>query len=302
MGMRRNRYTAELLLVLVTLCWALSFPLLKVVLVEQPVLGFLAVRFVIALAVMTPLAWGALRRLDRRGWWRGLVLGVLLFLAFVFQTIGLDMTSSSNAGFLSGLCVVWVPLLAGPLCGKPPGVPSMIGVLCALPGLFLLTWQESTTISTGDLWVLGSSLFIALHIIGIDRLARDHDGRALAWIQIAMLAALSLAASWRFDPALLTGAIDTRLVATLLFTALAATVFAFWAQTTVQGWTTPTRAALIFLLEPLMAAVFSVWLLGDRLGPLAWAGGTLIVFGMLAAELGPLWWRRIRPGPLPATD
>jgi drug/metabolite transporter (DMT)-like permease len=225
--------------------------------------------------------------MGRRGFSQGVSLGIVLFLCYLFQTLGLERTTASNAGFLSGLGMVWVPLLSGPLVGKKPGGFALAGVGLAVAGLLLLTWRTPWELNPGDLLIIVSSFFIALHILGVDTLSECCDGRALAFVQIATMAVLCLSASLLLDPVTVPRHVGPTLLRAVLFTSLFATGYAFWVQSSFQRLTTPTRAAIIYTLEPVAAAVFAFLLGGERLGPLGAAGGGLIVLGMLAARLRP---------------
>ena len=213
----------------------------------------------------------------------------------LFQTFGLTKTTAANAGFLTGLNVVWVPLLAGPLLRKPVAFGSKIGVALAVVGLFLLTWHSPWKLEIGDTLVLVCSVFVALHILGLDSLTQGYDGRALAFVQVLTMAILACAGSLAFEPITWPTAWSPRLLSALAITSVFATVYAFWVMTTFQRWTTPTRAALIYTLEPVFAAIFSVMLAGEILTTLDWLGGTLIVLGMVVAEAWPMLAPRSSP-------
>ncbi|MCW8858102.1 MAG: DMT family transporter [Deltaproteobacteria bacterium] len=286
---KRQLY-AELILASVTLFWGATFPIVKDAISEMPVMAFLWVRFAFAAILLAALAGrSGFATLDRRGWKLGIFLGTLLFLSYLFQTFGLERTSSANAGFLTGLGVIWVPLLAGPLLKKPAAFGSKIGVAFALFGLFLLTWHTPWTINFGDLLVVICSFFVALHILGLDAFTKGYDGRALTFVQIATMAALSCTGSLIFEPVSWPQVWSGTLIFAFIITSVFATAYAFWAMTTFQNRTTPTRAALIYTLEPVFAAIFSIWLAGDRLSAIGWAGGALIVAGMIFAEVWPLF-------------
>jgi len=212
---------------------------------------------------------------------------VLLFLAYLFQTLGLERTSASNAGFLTGMNVVWVPLLAGPLLGKPAAPGARVGVALAVLGLLVLTWHWPWRLALGDGLVLICSLFVALHILGLDSLTAGYDGKALACVQITTMAVLGCVGSLVFEPVTWPRAWPVELVSALVITAVFATVYAFWIMTAFQRWTTPTRAALVYTLEPVFAAFFAVLLAGEVLSALAWIGGGLIVAGMVVAQVWP---------------
>lgn len=288
MNKKRQQHFAEFMLVTVTLFWGATFPIVKEAIEQLPVMAFLWIRFALAAIVLGLMAGRrGLATLDKQGWRKGILLGTLLFLAYIFQTFGLERTSSTNAGFLTGLNVVWVPLLAGPLLGKSAAFGAKVGVSIALCGLLLLTWHSPWTLNAGDMLVIICSLFVALHILGLDLFTTGYDSRALAFVQIATMALLGCVGSLIFEPISWPRQWPTSLVSAFLITAVLATAYAFWAMTNFQRLTTPTRAALIYTLEPVWAAIFSVWLLGEELTNLAWAGGFLIVAGMVVAELLP---------------
>jgi drug/metabolite transporter (DMT)-like permease len=289
----KQQLFAELILASVTLFWGATFPIVKDAITEMPVLAFLWVRFAIAAIILALLAGRAgFATLDRRGWIVGILLGTLLAFAFIFQTFGLERTSSANTGFLTGLGVIWVPILAGPLLKKRAALGSKIGVGFALIGLLLLTWHTPWTLNFGDLLVVICSVFIALHILGLDMFTKGYDGKALTFVQIATAAFLYLIGSLFFEPVSWPQEWTGSLLFAFLITSVFATVYAFWAMTTFQNRTTPTRAALIYTLEPVFAALFSIWLAGDRLTPLGWFGGGLIVFGMIFAEAWPIFFSK----------
>ena len=286
---QKDQFFAEFMLASVTLFWGATFPIVKDAINEMPVMAFLWVRFAMAAILLAMIAGrNGFATLDRRGWRLGVLLGTLLFSSYLFQTFGLERTSSANAGFLTGLGVVWVPLMAGPILKKPAAFGSRIGVCLALAGLFMLTWHTPWTINFGDLLVIICSVFVALHIIGLDAFTKGYDGRALTFVQIATMAVLGCAGSLIFEPTSWPQLWTGSLIFAFVITAVFATAYACWAMTTFQNRTTPTRAALIYTLEPVFAALFSVWLAGDRLTTIGWCGGALIVAGMIVAEIWPL--------------
>lgn len=283
-----RRYLAELILMTVTVFWGGTFPLVKAAIQEVPVMAFLWIRF--ALAALILGLWAgpkAIAGLGRGGWLRGIGLGALLFGSYAFQTFGLAMTSSANAAFVTGLNIVWVPLLAGPLLKKPALPGSRIGVACALLGLFLLTYQDPWRLNPGDALVLVCSLFVAFHILGLDVWTHGCDGRALAFVQIGTMALLSLIGSLLFDPITWPRIWTPTVLWAVIICSVFATVYAFWAMTVFQKITTPTRAALIYTLEPVFGALFAVVYARERLSSIGWAGGVLIVLGMIVAESWP---------------
>ncbi len=295
----RSQYFAEMVLVTVTIFWGGTFPLVKDAIEEIPVMAFLWIRF--ALAALLLFFWAgpySILHLGREGWRRGIALGALLFFSYAFQTFGLALTSSANAAFVTGLNIVWVPILAGPLLSKPAAPGSRVGVACALVGLFMLTYQQPWRINAGDVLVLVCSMFVAFHILGLDAWTHGHNGRALAFVQIFTMAVLSLTGSLLFEPVTWPRAWTPTVYWAVIICSVFATVYAFWAMTVFQKRTTPTRAALIYTLEPVFGALMATLYAGERLSAVAWTGGALIVAGMMVAEAWPLL---TRTGEEPST-
>jgi drug/metabolite transporter (DMT)-like permease len=289
----RRQFLAEFILITVTVFWGGTFPLVKDAIREIPVMAFLWIRF--ALAALILFLWAGPAQiigLGKKGWARAIGLGALLFSSYAFQTFGLALTTSANAAFVTGLNVVWVPLLAGPLLGKPAAPGARVGVICALCGLFMLTYQEPWQLNPGDALVMVCSIFVALHILGLDAWTHGFDGRALAFVQISTMAVLALAGSALFEPLTWPRVWPPKLFWALTICSVFATVYAFWAMTVFQKMTTPTRAALIYTLEPVFGALFAVLYAGERLSSIAWFGGVLIVLGMAVAEAWPIFSKR----------
>ncbi len=294
MGPLRNRRAiAELLLILVALAWGAGFPVMKAAISELPVLATLWLRFSLSTLLIAPGAYRSLSRMESRGATRGIVLGTVLFLSFLFLILGLSRTTASNAGFLAGLGAVWVPLLAGPLLRKPAGVDALIALVPTLIGLFLLNYGGAMRLGSGDFLVLLGSLFTALHILGLDAWTEGQEPWALTFIQLATLAVLSFFASLVLDPITWPRSFNAPLFGALVFTGAFSTAFAFWAQTSFQRQTTPTRAMLIYLLEPVFSAIFAVLLLGETLTTPQGLGGLLMLLGILTTQVLPNF-RRIQ--------
>ena len=164
--------------------------------------------------------------------------------------------------------------------------PVWIGSIAALFGLWLLTTQGTLSAGWGELYAFGCAVFFALHILYTDRFARRYDVMLLVTFQFGTMgigaAVLALMTAEPLMPPVFSRAFLVGLFTTVVF----ATVFAFWVQTSMQRYTTPSRAALSFTMEPLSAAVFAYAYGGEILLPLQLLGGGLIIAGMLFAEWG----------------
>lgn len=284
---KKQRLLAEILLISVALSWGLGFPIMKEALMHHSVWVILWMRFLLAAFVILPFAITGIRTLDGLGWRAGILLGIWLFLSFLFLTVGLRYTSATNTGLLAGLYIIWVPFLAGPLLRRPTSTGAKLGALLSLCGLCIISTQGAQSLQIGDALVIIGSVFTALHILGLDLLTKNHSPSGLAFIQILTVAILSFVVSlfWELSP--FPAQFDFQLMRSLFITAVFATAFAFWVQTKFQKYTTPTRAILIYNLEPVFAALFAAWLLEEVLGIEIFLGGSLIVIGMMVSETWP---------------
>ncbi len=280
-----RRLFADLSLIAVVFVWGVTFVAVKNALAAIGVFTFLAIRFAIAFLFLALLF---RRRLAAAGWpavRASLIIGLFLFAGYAFQTAGLKYTSAANAGFITGLSVALVPCFAAVAGRRLPGLAVIAGAGLAVAGLALLTLDKGLTVGNGDTLVFFCAVAFALHILAIGRFAPRFDAKILATLQIGATALLSgiVAASAETLPARLTS--DVWLA--LAITAIPATALAFLVQTTAQQFTTPSRTAIIFALEPVFAALAGIWLLGETLSGQQILGCVLILAGTLASELLP---------------
>ncbi|HLO01827.1 MAG TPA: DMT family transporter [Symbiobacteriaceae bacterium] len=290
--MRLRTWQADLLLLFVASIWGATFPLVKnatdVTAGGVPTYWFLAARFTLATLILAPMLWRRRARLKPATWAAGGLLGLFLFLGYAFQTIGLGLTTSSKAGFITGLGVVLVPGIALVWLKIRPRPLVWLGVGLALVGLGFLSLDGVTALAWGDFLVLLGAVAFALHMVGISRFGETHDTTLLATIQIGTAALLSW--GMHLGTESLPARIDWwggtgNVGVAVLICGLFATAFAFLLMNVLQPFTTPAHAALIYTTEPIWAAVFSFLLLGERLTTTGYVGALLIVGGMVVAEL-----------------
>ena len=269
------------LLLAVTAVWGVTFVQVKDAVAIYPLFAFLAVRFAIASLTLAPVAAPRLRRLPPGGVRAGIVLGLLLAAGYALQTAGLERTTVSAAGFVTGLYVVLTPILALLLFRVRIGLPVWAGVALATAGLAMLSGVEAGSPS-GDLLVLGGAAAFALQIVLMERWAPRFDAMALTFVE--MLAAcgafLAIALVLR-DLQVPRG---WTVWGALLVTGVFASALAFLVQTWVQRRTSATRVAVVFAMEPVFAGLFGYLLAGDRLGWTGWAGCAVILCGIAVTE------------------
>ena len=294
-GRTEKAALADGVLVVVTAIWGASFVVVQDAVKLADPFTFLALRFTVGAAVLSVRDWRALG--DRRLLLTGAGLGALLFAGFITQTAGLQYTTPSRSGFLTGLSVLLVPFVGLLLFRKWPSPPVLLGVALAVAGLWLLTGGISGgggATAKGDLLTIACAVVFAFYIVLLEPAARVHRSTPLVAAQLWVVTFLALLAL-PFVPRHL--AASPALWWAVVYTGVLSTAVCLLAQTWAQARTSAVRAALIFALEPVFAAVWSVALGRERLGGRELAGGTLIVLGIVAAELGGALWARRRPVP-----
>ncbi len=288
--LRPAAWRADLALAFNTLIWGSTFVLVKRALDDASALLFVAIRFSLATLVMAWLFRGrwSFRAGPARG---GVLAGGCLFCGYAFQTAGLKLTTASKAAFLTGLAVVLVPLLSSLVYRVYPHGSEVIGVLVATLGMGLMTLDGNAHgMARGDTLEILCALAFAGHIVVLGHYSKLQAFEPLAVWQLGTTAALALGSFWwiekpYFHPSKI-------LWLALLVSALLSTALAFTVQAWAQQITTATHAALIYALEPVVAGIFSVTVIGERLLAKAVLGGALILIGILVAELKPIGTKR----------
>lgn len=275
---------ADMSLILVTVGWGASFILAKQALGTLEVFNFLALRFLLAFAISLVIFIKPMMRMNRETFQYGIGLGIVLFLGFSIQTLGLSYTSVSKSAFITGLSVVMVPLLLAVIGKKLPQPRVVVGSLTAVAGLGMLTMTGSAlTVNLGDILTLVSAVFFALHIVGVGSVPRTIKAIPMAILQIGTVGFLSLAMTLTTETPTLTMGAD--LWFNIFVLALVCTAGAYIVQNVAQQYTTATRTALIYAMEPVFAAVCGFILLGEVLGLVGIGGAGLILAGTLISEL-----------------
>jgi drug/metabolite transporter (DMT)-like permease len=279
-------YQADLLLLLVGISWGTTFILVQEAIRDVPVYTFLFWRFSLAFLLMLPLAYGHLLRLDLPTLTAAILLGLINLSAYALQTFGLTLTLSSSVAFITGLFVILVPLIAFFIFRQRVARSVWVGSVIAIIGLWFLTTQGALSAGWGEFYAFGCAVLFALHVLFTGRYAHRYNVLLLVTFQLGTVGIVAGALGLAVDHTLLPATFSQPFIIALIITVLFATVFAFWVQTSMQRYTTPSRTALILTMEPLSAAVFSYFYGGEVLSMLQLMGGGLIIAGMLFAELG----------------
>lgn len=276
------RQTTPLLaLVGVTAIWGVTFVQVQDALELYPLFAFLALRFAISTAALGPFAWAPLRALPWEGLLAGVGVGALLAAAYAFQTAGLELTTVSSTGFITGLYVVFTPFIALALFRTPVPRALWVGVALAVVGLLLLNGAPGGS-TAGNALVLAGAVAAAVQIAALERFAPRYDARALTFLQMAT------ACTGFLVLAVVLGQLelprDATVWAALLVTGLFAGALGILVATWVQARTTAARAALVFTLEAPFAALAGVLLADEVLEWAGWLGCGVMMAGILVAE------------------
>jgi drug/metabolite transporter (DMT)-like permease len=283
-----SRWKAETALLGNTIIWGASFVIVKGALAGVSPILFVALRFSLAALVLLAIfrrrwpAWSLVRREIHAG----MLVGALLFLGFLLQTVGLQFTTAPKSAFLTGMTSVTVPLLAGLVYKTRPRRSELLGLLTATAGMSLMTLEGPIgSMNRGDVLTLGCAVAFAGHIVTLGHFSEKMSFEALSVIQVATAAALAGALFWWVEPARLTWRFN--LVAAILVMGLLGTALAFTVQAWAQQYTSSARTALIFTLEPVFAWLTSYLFVGEGLSVRAAAGAALILGGVLLVETKP---------------
>jgi drug/metabolite transporter (DMT)-like permease len=284
------RWQSDLALASMCLVWGATFVLVKNALADASTLLFLALRFTVATIAL------ALIFSFRRGWRAGLnrgpvlpgvLAGCCLFGGYFLQTEGLKYTTPGKSGFLTGLSIVFVPVLSAVVLRRGPQLVEVAGVLLGSTGMALMTiGGDAAGINFGDALTVGCALLYAVHILLLAHYSRRMSLERLTLMQIGTCAVLS-AGTFPFFERVHFRPTGLLWVAVLV-TALLATALAFTVMTWAQRFTPPTRAAVIFALEPVFALATSLLVGAEEVGARALAGAACILSGILVVELKPM--------------
>lgn len=291
-GERQNnsKQAALVLLLVATAAWGATFVVVKDAVAHMQVLGFLAWRFLIAGGLLAIVRPASLLRLGRRGWAQGVLLGLALAAGYVLQTYGLRHTQAAVSGFLTGLQVVFTPLLVWLLLRQKPGTRVWAATALATAGLAVISLR-GFSFGLGEALTVASAAAFALQIVGLGYWAAVAGSYGLATVQLLTVAVCCLVAD---VPQGIQMPTSSGTWAAVVFTAVVATAFAFVVQSWAQAQISTARAAIVFTLEPVFAALAAACA-GEQLGLPLLAGGALVIAAMLVVEVatwGP--WLRSR--------
>lgn len=282
-----TRIKADLLLLLTSIVWGSAFVAQRVAAESTSVFLFNGLRFLLGALVLVPLALRQPQRSQPYPYIRPypaiLITGLLLFSAGTLQQLGLRYTTAGNAGFISGLYVVFVPIFLA-LGGRHRlPLPVWLAALLAGLGLFLLSTSGQFRLARGDALELGGAIMFTFHVIWIDRLAGKVDVLRLAIGQYLVTALLSLSLGLILESSILQTAQAAWVP--ILYTGILSIGMGYTLQVVGQQVAPPTDASILLSMEAPFAAIFGWMLLGEQLTPIQLAGCGFMLAGMLLAQI-----------------
>lgn len=288
----KRKWLADSGLLFVTFIWGSTFVIVQDAIANIPPLAFNGWRFLVAALFLLlfillykqkePIHFSIKLVLN------GILLGSFLFIGYGTQTIALLYTTSSKTAFITGLSVVVVPLFSWLLLRQMPKKSALIGVVISTIGLYLLTDLSHFSFNKGDLLAFCCALAFGLHIIITAKVTHSYSSMGLTLIQLLTVSVFSFIGSFWTDGAAITFSLvpfkQTMVLFSCLFTALFATAIAYLLQTSLQRFTPPTHVGIIFIMEPVFAAITALVFTDEAMSEMTIIGGVFILFGMLAAE------------------
>lgn len=276
---------ADLLLLTVAIAWGVTFLMVQEAIEKVPVYSFLFWRFLIATILMGIISYKFYDKINKQTIFYGFVLGTFLFSAFATQTFGLSYTKSSIVAFITGLNVILVPFFAYVIFKDHVRKMVFIGSIIAVIGLYLLTMSGKLTIGFGESLTLICSALFALQILFTDKYSKRVNVFMLVLFQFLTVTIYSLLFSLSLDEVTFNVDFNTVFLKAVIVTSLFATVYAFLIQTYMQQFTTPTKTAIIFTMEPVSAGVYGYFAGNEILTSIQILGAVFIIIAVLLAEV-----------------
>lgn len=293
-----KKYTGEAALFAITIFWGVTFPLIKLALNDISPMYFIAVRFSLAALILLPFLWKPLVTAKKDLIVAGLFLGFLYFLGFATQTVGLRYTTATKSGFITGTFVIFIPILQLILEKKAPGKGNVIGILLVLVGLIFLSSKGLTFLdivselgsnfNIGDFLTLICAFFYALYVVYIDIITKKFDYKALIILQVLFTGFAGYVFTFLFKTTgieTMKSDFNSTVILVILYTTIFSSILATIVQTKYQKVVTPTKAGIIFSLEPIFAALFAYLIIQESISSFAIIGCLFIFTGVLVSEL-----------------
>ena len=298
--MNKKQIIAEGALFSNTLIWGGTFVMIKSVLAFISPMMFVSIRFFVASVLLLPFVYPLFKSISKKQLSEGFILGVFLYIGFAVQTIGLQYTTATKSAFITGTFVLFTPILQTIIEKRIPTLGNILGVLLVTVGIIFLSSKENSLFSifselgegfnVGDFLTLICAIFYAVYIVYLDKISANHNHRFLTFAQISVTGLLSILSVIVFsllkiEPIKIE--MNNEVVIAILYTTLFATILTTSMQTKFQQAVTPTRASIIFSMEPIFASLTAYFFINEKLSNFGIAGAAFIFIGILTSELWP---------------
>lgn len=283
LSQKQKAYLSDLSLLFVAFVWGGGFVAVKDALNTVTPMFLMAIRFVLATVILYMFLFKWIGKISRQDLKNGSVVGILLFLAFTAQTLGLQYTTASKQGFLTATYVVMVPFLFWAFYRKRPKLKVFIASFITLVGIGMIGLDGVSALNIGDYLTLLCAFFFAAHIISVEYFAKDMNVFKLAFLQIAVAAVLFVVAAFATEP--IPSELTGRAWVAVIYLAVFSTFACFTLQTVAQKYTSSSHVSIILSLESVFAALLGVLLLNEVMTPALLVGCALIFTAILLIEV-----------------
>jgi drug/metabolite transporter (DMT)-like permease len=292
-----KKYTGEFALIFNTLIWGGTFALIKNALTDISPVLFVGLRFGLATLLFLPFVYKHLKNTNRKTLIAGSILGVFYFSGFITQTIGLNLTTATKSGFITGTFVVFIPILQLVIEKRKPKWFNLVGVGFVLIGLVMLSSkgnnvfeffeQIGSDFNLGDLFTLICAMLFAFQVVYVDIFTKKYDYLPMVFTQLLITGLGGILISIILSSTgieMIKFAANANVISSILYTAIFASIVATIIQLRYQKTVSPTKAGIIFSIEPIFAAVFANFLLSEKISNFGLIGSVLIFVGLIVSE------------------
>ncbi|HRP92645.1 MAG TPA: DMT family transporter [Ignavibacteriaceae bacterium] len=293
-----KKYTGESALLFNTLIWGGTFALIKNAFTDISPLLFLALRFSIATLILFPLVYSRLIVTNKKTILAGVILGAFYFSGFAAQTFGLNLTTATKSGFITGTFVIFIPILQLIIAKRKPKWYNLVSVVFVLVGLIMLSSKGENVVefikllgsdfNFGDLLTLICALLFAFQVVYVDVFTKKYDYLPMVFVQLLITGLGGFILAYIFSITSLEAVrftINFNVVSAILYTSIFASILATIIQLKYQKTVSPTKAGIIFSIEPIFAALFAYFLLSENISNFGLAGCVLIFSGLIISEV-----------------
>ena len=279
---------AELLLLVSALIWGISFPTVKVAMVYVSPFLFVFLRFFITIILFSAIFFNKIKKLTFRDISYGAILGIYLYLGFIFQTLGLKYTTASNSAFITGFCLVLIPFAQFFIIRKAPKIENIIGIVVSIFGLYFLSgFGNSTGFNKGDVFTIFCALAFTFQIVFLDVYSKKTDYIAIIFGQFLAMLILSFFSTVIFE-LIITKSLKFEAnftsIGSILFNAVFSALIALYISNRFQKYTTPVKAGIIYNMEQVFAVIFAYFMIGEVLSKHQLIGAVVMLFGLMISE------------------